>query len=164
MWIHRTFLIKLYFKATLIGALTIGGSVFSYTAGSITTASAESQFIQKASLVSDDWQWQNYFLLHHNADFLQELAVGDLKHGDTLDIRIYTGGKDKGIVKIYRLSEDENEVVNMQRYKTIYDTGTEHNYGRFVTTITSVYEPGSYVAVMKLGENYYYGGSYKIKK
>ncbi|MGQ0515732.1 DUF5065 family protein, partial [Bacillus sp. D-CC] len=24
------------------------------------------------------------------------------------------------------------------------------------------YDPGSYVAVMKLGENYYYGGSFKI--
>ncbi|PFY68962.1 hypothetical protein COL61_25155 [Bacillus wiedmannii] len=45
-----------------------------------------------------------------------------------------------------------------------YDSGTAHNYGRFVTPITSVYEPGSYVAVMKLGENYYYGGSFKIKK
>ncbi|WP_242243670.1 DUF5065 family protein [Bacillus cereus group sp. BfR-BA-01309] len=155
---------KLLGKVAIIGALTIGGSVFSYTAGSITPASAESQFIQKTSPVFDDWQWQNYFLLHHNADFLQELAVGDLKHGDILDIKIYTGSKDKGIIKIYRLREDENEVVNMQRYKTIYDTGTEHNYGRFVTPITSVYEPGLYVAVMKLGDNYYYGGSFKIKK
>lgn len=155
---------KLLGKVAIIGALTIGGSVFSYTVGGSTPASAESQFIQKASPVFDNWQWQNYFLLHHNADFLQELAVGDLKHGDTFDITIYTGGKDTGIVKIYRLSEDENEVVNMQRYKTIYDTGTEHNYGRFVTPITSVYKPGSYVAVMKLGENSYYGGSFKIKK
>jgi hypothetical protein len=155
---------KLLGKVAIIGALTIGGSVFSYTVGSITPASAESQFIQKASPVFDDWQWQNYFSLHHNADFLQELAVGDMKHGDTFDISIYTGGKDTGIVKIYRLSEDENGIVNMQRYKTIYDTGTEHNYGRFVTPITSVYKPGSYVAVMKLRENYYYGGSFKIKK
>ncbi|MBJ8073635.1 MULTISPECIES: DUF5065 family protein [Bacillus cereus group] len=155
---------KLLGKVAIIGALTIGGSVFPYTIGKITPASAESQFIQKASPFFDDWQWQNYFSLHHNADFLQELAVGDLKHGDTFDITIYTGGKDTGIVKIYRLNEDENEVVNMQRYKTIYDTGTEHNYGRFVTPITSVYKPGSYVAVMKLGENYYYGGSFKITK
>ncbi len=94
--------------------------------------------------------------------------MGDLKHGDILNIRIYTGGKDKAIVKVYlgctpyRLREDENEVVNMQRYKTIYDTGTEHSYDRFVTPITSAYEPGSNVAVMKLGENYYYGGSFKI--
>lgn len=39
------------------------------------------------------------FLLHHNADFIEELAVGDLKHGDTFDVTIYTGGKDTGIVK-----------------------------------------------------------------
>ncbi|HDR7367755.1 hypothetical protein CON62_15975 [Bacillus toyonensis] len=51
-----------------------------------------------------------------------------------------------------------------QLYKTIYDTGIDHNHGRFVTPITSFYEPGSYVAVMKLGENYYYRGSFKIKK
>ncbi|MBJ8009596.1 DUF5065 family protein [Bacillus cereus] len=155
---------KLLGKVAIIGALTIGGSVFPYTIGKIISASAESQFIQKASPVFNDWQWQNFFLLHHNADFLQELAVGDFKHGDTFDITIYTGGKDTGIVKIYRLNEDENEVVNMQRYKTIYDSGTEHNYSRFVTPITSVYKPGSYVAVMKLGENYYYGGSFKITK
>ncbi|EOP01771.1 hypothetical protein KQ3_05086 [Bacillus cereus B5-2] len=48
--------------------------------------------------------------------------------------------------------------------KTIYDSGTAHNYGRFVTPITSVYKPGSYVAVMELGENYYYGGSLRITK
>lgn len=48
--------------------------------------------------------------------------------------------------------------------KTIYDSGTAHNYGRFVPPITSVYKPGSYVAVMKLGENYYYGGSLRITK
>lgn len=52
---------KLLGKVAIIGALTIGGSVFSYTAGSITPASAESQSIQKASSVFDDWQWQNYF-------------------------------------------------------------------------------------------------------
>ncbi|PFY37193.1 hypothetical protein COI46_24780 [Bacillus toyonensis] len=96
--------------------------------------------------------------------FLQELAVGDLKHGDTFDITIYIGGKDTGIVKIYRLNEVENEVVSMQRYKTIYDSGTVHNYGRFVTSITSVYKPGSYVAVMKISEHYYYGGSFRITK
>ncbi|TKJ01386.1 DUF5065 family protein, partial [Bacillus cereus] len=42
--------------------------------------------------------------------------------------------------------------------------GTAHNYGRFVTPIISVYKPGSCVAVMKLGENYYYGGRLRITK
>ncbi len=52
----------------------------------------------------------------------------------------------------------------METPKTIFDSGTAHNYGRFVPPITSVYKPGSYVAVMKLGENYYYGSSLRITK
>lgn len=49
----------------------------------------------------------------------------------------------------------------METPKTIFDFGTAHNYGRFVPPITSVYKPGSYVAV---GENYYYGSSLRITK
>ncbi|SCC28485.1 DUF5065 family protein [Bacillus wiedmannii] len=155
---------KLLRQSTIIGALTVGGFLFSNTISTITPVSAESQFTQKESRFLDNWQWQSYFLLHHNADFIEELAVGDLKHGDTFDVTIYTGGKDTGIVKIYQLSENENNEINLHRYKTIYDSGLKHNYGRFVTPITKVYNPGTYVAVMKLGENYYYGGSFKISK
>ncbi|MBE7106080.1 DUF5065 family protein [Bacillus cereus] len=155
---------KLLRQSTLIGALTVGGFLFSNTISTITPVSAESQLSQKESRFSDTWRWQNYFLLHHNADFLEELAVGDLKHGDTFDVKIYTGGKDTGIVKIYQLSGNENDEINLHRYKTIYDSGITHNDGRFVTPITKVYNPGTYVAVMKLGENYYYGGSFKISK
>ena len=60
--------------------------------------SAESQPTQK----NHDFRYlavAKLFLLHHNADFIEELAVGDLKHGDTFDVTIYTGGKDTGIVK-----------------------------------------------------------------
>ncbi|MRB59976.1 DUF5065 family protein [Bacillus thuringiensis] len=46
----------------------------------------------------------------------------------------------------------------------MYDSGTAHNYGRFVKPITLVYKPESYVGVMKVGENYYYGGSLRITK
>ncbi|RKF52255.1 DUF5065 domain-containing protein [Bacillus wiedmannii] len=155
---------KLLRQSTIIGALTVGGFLFSNTISTITPVSAESQLTQKKSPFSDNWRWQSYFLLHHNADFLEELAVGDLKHGDTFDVTIYTGGKDTGIVKIYQLSGNENDEINLHRYKTIYDSGLKHNYGRFVTPITKVYNPGTYVAVMKLGENYYYGGSFKISK
>ncbi|MGN4443727.1 DUF5065 family protein [Bacillus cereus group sp. MYBK79-1] len=151
-------------KSTIIGALTVGGVLFSNTIYTITPVSAQSQLTQKVSPFLDNWQWQNYFLLHHNADFIEELAVGDLKHGDTFDVTIYTGGKDTGIVKIYQLSGNENDKINLHRYKTIYDSGLKHNYGRFVTPITKAYNPGTYVAVMKLGENYYYGGSFKISK
>lgn len=155
---------KLLRQSTIIGALTVGGFLFSNTISTITPVSAESQLTQKESRILDNWRWQSYFLLHHNADFIEELAVGDLKHGDTFDVNIYTGGKDTGIVKIYQLSENENNEINLHRYKTIYDSGLKHNYGRIVTPITKVYNPGTYVAVMKLGENYYYGGSFKISK
>ncbi|EEL85005.1 hypothetical protein bcere0029_52270 [Bacillus cereus AH1272] len=157
-------MMKLLKQSTIIGALTVGGFLFSNTISTIPPVSAESQLIQKESQFTDNWRWQSYFLLHHNADFLEELAVGDLKHGDTFDVNIYTGGKDTGIVKIYQLSGNENDGINLHRYKTIYDSGITHNYGRFVTPITTVYNPGTYVAVMKLGENYYYGGSFKISK
>ncbi|HDR4423758.1 DUF5065 family protein [Bacillus sp. CH126_4D] len=155
---------KLLKKSTIIGALTIGGVLLSSTIYTITPVSAQSQLTQKVSPYLDNWRWQNYFLLHHNADFIEELAVGDLKHGDTFDVTIYTGGKDTGIVKIYQLSGNENDEINLHRYKTMYDSGLKHDYGRFVTPITKVYTPGTYVAVMKLGENYYYGGSFKISK
>ncbi|MBJ8109497.1 DUF5065 family protein [Bacillus cereus group sp. N6] len=155
---------KILRQSTIIGALTVGGFLFSNTIATLPPVSAESQLTQKESRFLDNWQWQSYFLLHHNADFIEELAVGDLKHGDTFDVTIFTGGKDTGIVKIYQLSGNENDEINLHRYKTIYDSGLKHNYGRFVTPITKAYNPGTYVAVMKLGENYYYGGSFKISK
>ena len=79
-------------QSTIIGALTVGGFLYSNTIGTLPPASAESQPTQKESRFLDTWRWQNYFLLHHNADFIEELAVGDLKHGDTFDVTIYTGG------------------------------------------------------------------------
>ncbi|MDX5864433.1 DUF5065 family protein [Bacillus cereus group sp. BfR-BA-01119] len=82
---------KLLRQATIIGALTVGGFLFSNTIGTLPPASAESQPTQKESRFLDTWRWQNYFLLHHNADFIEELAVGDLKHGDTFDVTIYNG-------------------------------------------------------------------------
>ncbi|ACJ81378.1 DUF5065 family protein [Bacillus paranthracis] len=78
-------------QSTIIGALTVGVFLYSNTIGTLPPASAESQPTQKESRFLDTWRWQNYFLLHHNADFIEELAVGDLKHGDTFDVTIYNG-------------------------------------------------------------------------
>ncbi|MDK7472358.1 DUF5065 family protein [Bacillus paranthracis] len=78
-------------QSTIIGALTVGVFLYSNTIGTLPPASAESQPTQKESQFLDTWRWQNYFLLHHNADFIEELAVGDLKHGDTFDVTIYNG-------------------------------------------------------------------------
>lgn len=109
----------------------------------------------------DDWPWQTYFLLHHNADYIQELAPGRLKQGGTFDTTVYIGGKDVGVVKIYRL----NGEGELQRYKTISaGEAGHHYYSRFTTPITTVYTPGTYVAVLKIDTSYYYGGSFQITK
>ena len=72
--------------------------LFSNTIDTLPPVSAESQLTHKQN---HDFQiiGAKLFLLHHNADFIEELAVGDLKHGDTFDVTIFTGGKDTGIVK-----------------------------------------------------------------
>ncbi len=109
----------------------------------------------------DDWPWQTYFLLHHNADYLQELAPGRLKQGGTFNTTVYIGGKDEGVVKIYRL----NGEGELQRYKTISaGEAGHHYYSRFTTPITTVYTPGTYVAVLKVDNSCYYGGSFQIIK
>ena len=152
---------KLLRQSTIIGALTVGGFYFRIQLVQPHLCLLNRN-LHKRITIFRYLAVAKLFLLHHNADFIEELAVGDLKHGDTFDVTIYTGGKDTGIVKIYQLSGNENDEINLHRYKTIYDSGLKHNYGRFVTPITKAYNPGTYVAVMKLGENYYYGGSFKI--
>ncbi|MBS9807126.1 DUF5065 family protein [Bacillus toyonensis] len=144
----------------LVGALTFSGLIV-LDSKLPDKARAEVHAIQAASPVLDDWQWQTYFLLHHNANYLQELAPGTLKQGGTFDTTVYTGGKDVGVVKIYRL----NENGELQRYKTISaGEAGNHYYSRFTTPITTVYTPGTYVAVLKVDTSYYYGGSFQITK
>ncbi|MGE7891630.1 DUF5065 family protein [Bacillus cereus] len=144
----------------LVGALTFSGLIV-LDSTLPDKARAEVHAIQAASPVLDDWQWQTYFLLHHNANYLQELAPGTLKQGGTFDTTVYTGGKDVGVVKIYRL----NENGELQRYKTISaGEAGHHYYSRFTTPITTVYTPGTYVTVLKVETSYYYGGSFQITK
>ncbi|PEB52332.1 DUF5065 domain-containing protein [Bacillus pseudomycoides] len=151
-------------KVALIGTIALGGITsvgLLETPKQVSAATKTVKPIQYAPPVVDGWRWETFFEIHHNADYLQELAVGNLKHGDSFDVNVQTGGKDTGIVKIYRI----NENGALQRYKTIYDSHTEHHYnGRFITKITPVYKPGKYVAIMKLGDQYYYGGAFNISK
>lgn len=145
-------------KVALIGALTLGSFV---ATGLVSSPAKAASPVTVAPAVVDDWAWQTYFSLHHNADYRQELAVGTLKVGDTFDITTYVGGKDVGVVKIYRVGDQE--YGDLQRYKTIQasDAGN-HYYSRFTTPITNVYTPGTYTAVLKVGDNYYYGGKFTI--
>jgi len=142
----------------LIGALTFSGFIV-LDSTLPDKARAEVNTIKQASAIVDDWPWQTYFLLHHNVDYLQELAPGTLKQGGTFDTTVYIGGKDVGVVKIYRL----NGEGKLQRYKTISaGEAGHHYYSRFTTPITTVYTPGTYVAVLKVDNSYYYGGSFQI--
>ncbi|KFM95139.1 DUF5065 family protein [Bacillus clarus] len=149
-------------SAVLIGALTIGGFTAS---GVFSIPNQASAAAVKSSPVVDDWRWQSFFLLHHNADYRAELAVGTLRHGDTFDITCEVGGFDNGIVKIYRINSIGDGMDELQRFITIQgkDTG-QHFKSRFTTPITTVYTPGSYVAVLKVGEHYYYGDAFEITK
>ena len=52
---------KLLRQSTIIGALTVGGFLFSNTIGTLPPVSAESQLIQKESQFLDNWHWQSYF-------------------------------------------------------------------------------------------------------
>ncbi|MEC3459342.1 DUF5065 family protein, partial [Bacillus thuringiensis] len=123
----------------LIGALTFSGFIV-LDSTLPDKARAEVNTIKQASAVVDDWPWQTYFLLHHNADYIQELAPGRLTQGGTFDTTVYIGGKDVGVVKIYRL----NGEGELQRYKTISaGEAGHHYYSRFTTPITTVYTPGT---------------------
>lgn len=49
-------------QSTIIGALTVGGFLFSNTIGTLPPASAESQPTQKESRFLDTWRWQTIFI------------------------------------------------------------------------------------------------------
>ena len=103
----------------------------------------------------------NVFLIASQCGLYTRISPGRLKQGGTFDTTVYIGGKDVGVVKIYRL----NGEGELQRYKTISaGEAGHHYYSRFTTPITTVYTPGTYVAVLKIDTSYYYGGSFQITK
>jgi len=122
-------------KIALVGALAFGG----FTAVEILQPS-----IQAQAAVADDWPYK-YFPELHNVDNNDRLNLGNLKQGQTITINEPIGGGDSAIVKIYRVMDD----MSLARYKTITDSDSDEYNGKFTTTITSVYEPGNYVAVMQ---------------
>ncbi|MBX9158733.1 DUF5065 family protein [Bacillus cereus group sp. MYBK15-3] len=148
----------------LIGALTIGGFTASGLFSSNQAAAATPQNVQYA--VADDWGFPTYQHVHHNADYRQELNLGTLRIGSTLDINVEVGGVDNGILKLYYIDPNGvSDYGDLQRYKTIYGAEAgHHNFSRFTTPITNVYPPGDYVAVLKVGDSFYYGGKFKITK
>lgn len=140
----------------LIGALTLGS--FAAT-GLVSSPAKAATSVTAASPVADDWSVKTYADLLRGATYMPELAVGDLKHGDTFDTTIEIGGKEEAIVKLFYIHPNGE----LQRYKTIQgeDIGS-HFVNRYQTPITTVYTPGLYTAVMKIGNSYYFGAQFRI--
>lgn len=149
----------------LIGALTIGGFTASGLFSANQASAATPDPVQRAFVIPDDWDYSTNFEIHHNTDFISELAVGTLRHGGKFDVTINVGGVSNGVVKLYRLDPNGSDYGDLQRYKTIYATNTgNHNSSRFTTPITTGFAPGTYVAVLKVGNSYYHGGTFQITK
>ncbi|QWG92798.1 DUF5065 family protein [Bacillus mycoides] len=126
-------------KLALVGALTFGG----FTAVEILQPS-----IQAQAAVQDDWPYK-YFPELHNVSNSAELNLGNVKQGQTINIKATLGARSQATVKIYRVMED----FSLARYKTITNSTPTSDGGQatFTTQITPVYEPGNYVAVMQYG-------------
>ncbi|MFV1457317.1 DUF5065 family protein [Bacillus mycoides] len=148
----------------LIGALTIGGFAASGLFTSNQASAATPSAVQYA--LADDWGFPTYQHVHHNADFRPELSLGTLRVGSTIDITTEVGGVDNGILKLYYIDPNgASDYGDLARLKTIYGAESgHHNFSRFTTTITNVYPAGNYVAVLKVGDNFYYGGKFQITK
>ncbi|PHE70542.1 DUF5065 family protein [Bacillus wiedmannii] len=119
----------------LMGALTFGA---------VSAIELTSPTTKVAAAVQDNWPYK-YFPELHNVDDNERLNFGNLKHGQTITVNEPIGGGDSATVKIYRVMDD----FSLARYKTIEDSDPAEYNGKFTTTITPVYEPGNYVAVMQ---------------
>ncbi|PEN61578.1 DUF5065 family protein [Bacillus wiedmannii] len=144
----------------LIGALTFGA----VSAIELTSPTTKAQ-----AAVQDDWPYK-YFPELHNVTNLDELNLGNLKQGQTINIKVALGAREEATVKIYRVMDD----FSLARYKTITNSTPNFDGGQatFTTPITSVYEPGNYVAVMQYGHEsegqmnytYFAGNMFSINK
>ncbi|PED18040.1 DUF5065 family protein [Bacillus toyonensis] len=142
----------------LAGTLALGG---------ITAVELLQPSTQVQAAVTDNWPYK-YFPELHNVTENANLNLGNLKHGQTINIKANLGARSQATVKIYRVMED----FSLARYKTITDSDSNENTATFTTPITSAYDPGNYVAVMQyswevegqINYTYFTGGMFKISK
>ncbi|MDT3496781.1 DUF5065 family protein [Bacillus toyonensis] len=142
----------------LAGTLALGG---------ITAVELLQPSTQAQAAVTDNWPYK-YFPELHNVSETADLNFGNLKHGQTINIKANLGARSEATVKIYRVMED----FSLARYKTITDSDSNENTATFTTPITSAYDPGNYVAVMQyswevegqINYIYFTGGMFKISK
>ncbi|PFD31526.1 DUF5065 domain-containing protein [Bacillus cereus] len=140
---------KKFSALVLTGALALGG---------VTAVEMIKPTNQVAA--SADWGFPDYRYIHHNANYMPELAVGDLEHGQTFSATIRESYIDSGLLRIYRIG-DNNE---LQLIKQVNDSNSTKGIGTFTAPINSTYAPGTYTAVLKVGNNYYHGGTFKISR
>ncbi|HFU7086813.1 DUF5065 domain-containing protein [Bacillus anthracis] len=119
----------------LAGTLALGG---------VTAVELLQPSIQAQAAVIDNWPYK-YFPELHNVTDSAVLNLGNLKHGQTINIKTNLGARSEATVKIYRVMDD----FSLARYKTITDSDSNENTATFTTQITSAYDPGNYVAVMQ---------------
>ncbi|MFJ8369559.1 DUF5065 family protein [Bacillus cereus] len=139
---------KKFSTLVLTGALALGG---------LTTVEMIKPTNQVAA--ATDWGFPDYRYIHHNAIYMPELAVSDLRNGQMFSVTIRNSHIDYGILRIYRIDDNNN----LQIIDEIKDTNSTRGIGTFTTKINPTYTPGTYTALLKVGKNYYHGGTFKIK-
>ncbi|HFU7072804.1 TPA: DUF5065 family protein [Bacillus cereus] len=95
--------------------------------------------------------------MHHNAEYMP--AVGNLRQGQTLSATIRKHNIDSGLLRIYRI------VYNNELYliKQVNDSNSNKGIETFTAPINSTYASGTYTTLLKVGNNYYNGGTFKVR-
>lgn len=136
---------KKFSALVLTGALAVGG---------LTAVEMIKPTNQVAA--ASDWGFPDYRYIHHNAEYMPELAVGDLRPGQRFSATIRKVDIDSGLLRIYRVGSN-NE---LHLIKQVNDSNSSRGIGTFNVPIDS---PGTYTALLKAGNNYYHGGTFKVR-
>ncbi|HDR3313578.1 MULTISPECIES: DUF5065 family protein [Bacillus cereus group] len=151
-------------KLVLVGALALGGFTGLATLDTKPVAAAE-----KVQATSTNWgDPSSTFDLNQVAldfpAFLSDDVKPAYKTGDYFTVKMgWYNGADGNPMKIYRIMDD----YSLVRYQTIYPFPAHNgtiNEAVWNTTITSAYEPGRYVAVVKLAGDAYKSEWFTINK
>ncbi|MDT3498676.1 DUF5065 family protein [Bacillus toyonensis] len=139
---------KKFSALVLTGALAVGG---------LTAVEMIKPTNQVAA--ASDWGFPDYRVIHHNAEYMPELAVGNLRQGQTFSATIRKNYIDSGLLRIYRIGYN-NELYLI---KQVNDSNSSKGIGTFTAPINSTYAPGTYTTLLKVGNNYYHGGTFEIR-
>ncbi|MED3127135.1 DUF5065 family protein [Bacillus wiedmannii] len=150
-------------KLALVGALALGGFTGLATVDAKPAAAAEN--VQYAAGWNDPAKiWDLTAAATDMPYYLSQYIKPSYKTGDTFTVKTAWDNKmDGNPLKIYRIMDDNSLV----RYKTIYPFPVNDgslNRAVWTTDITSVYEPGNYIAVVDVHDNFYKSQIFTINK